>query len=144
MKHNATLSPAVALHEAGYKYTNQRKLVLDVLRDSSDHPTAEDLYARLRNRGERVAMGTIYRTVELLERIGLVRRIRLDERSRYELVEGDSDVKHHYHLVCEKCGGITDVGEDTLAIHAAEVSAVYGFHVSGHHFRIFGFCRDCR
>jgi Fur family ferric uptake transcriptional regulator len=140
----------MVLHEAGYKYTNQRKLVLDVLRDSGDHPTAEDLYARLRGRGERVAMGTIYRTVELLEKIGLVRRIRLDERSRYELVESESDVKHHYHLVCEKCGRIIDVGEDTLAIHAksleehaAEVGSVYRFQVSGHHFRIFGTCRDC-
>ncbi len=151
MQQSAMSSPAVVLHEAGYKYTDQRRRVLDVLRDSSDHPTAEDMYARLRSRGERVALGTIYRTLELLERIGLVRRIHLEDRNRYELVGSSSEVKHHYHLVCEKCGRIIDISADMLTAHtecieelAVEVGQVYSFQVSGHHFRIFGTCRDCQ
>ena len=144
-------SPAAALHEAGYKFTDQRRKVLDILKDSHDHPTVEDIYVRLRSRDERVSMGTIYRTVELLEKIGLVGRISLSHRNRYELLESNSDVKHHYHLVCEKCGRIMDISEDILAAHAKsleelvkEVGEVSGFQVSGHQFRIFGICRDCR
>lgn len=151
MEQSAMANPAVALHEAGYKFTHQRQSVLDVLKDSHDHPTAEDIYTRLRSRGEGVAMGTVYRTVELLEEIGLVRKISLGDRNRYELVKSPSHVKHHYHLVCEKCGSITDISEDILAAHAksieelaAEVGEVSGFHISGHQFRISGVCRDCR
>jgi Fur family ferric uptake transcriptional regulator len=144
-------SVAVVLHEAGYRLTAQRRKVLDVLEDSHDHPTAEDIYIRLRSRGERVCIGTIYRTVELLEEIGLVRKINLGDRNRYELMESHSDFGHHYHLVCEKCGKIVDISHDILSAHAKsieelvkEVGVVYGFQVSGHQFRIFGICRDCR
>ena len=151
MEHNTLPSPAVALHEAGYKFTDQRRRVLDVLRNSHDHPTVEDLYARLRGRGERVSMGTIYRTVELLEKIGLVRKINLGDRNRYEILESQSDRKHHYHLVCKKCGKIMDISEDMMTAHAksleelvTEVGEIHGFQVSGHHFRIFGICRNCR
>ena len=151
MEHSMLASPAAVLHEAGYKFTDQRRKVLNVLKVSHDHPTAEDIYARLRNRGERVSMGTIYRTVELLEKIGLVRKINLGDRNRYELLENHSDVEHCYHLVCEKCGRIIDISEDVLAAHAksleelvTEMGHVSGFHVSGHQVRIFGVCRNCR
>jgi len=151
MDRDMVLSPAVTLHEAGYKLTDQRRRVLGVLMDSHDHPTAEDIYTRLRSRDERVCMGTIYRTVELLEKIGLVRKIDLADRNRYELIGNNSDMKHHYHLVCEKCGRIVDISQDILEARAksveelvTEVGEIHGFRVSGHHFRIFGTCRNCR
>ena len=144
-------SPALALHEAGYRLTSQRREVLSVLRDSHDHPTAEDIHCRLRERGERISIGTVYRTVDLLEKIGLVGKINVANRNRYELMDGHSDVQHNYHLVCKKCGRIMDISEDILAAHeksleelVTEVGEVSGFQVSGHQFRIFGFCRDCR
>ena len=144
-------SPALALHEAGYRLTSQRREVLSVLRDSHDHPAAEDIHARLRRRGERISVGTVYRTVDLLERIGLVGKINVGDRNRYELMDRRSDVQHHYHLVCKKCGRIVDISEDILAAHAesleelvTEVGEVSGFQMSGHQFRIFGLCRDCR
>ena len=143
-------SPALALHEAGYRFTSQRRKVLGILKDSHDHPTAEDIHARLRRRGQRISMGTIYRTVDLLEKIGLVRKINVGCRNRYELIAGRSDVQHHYHLVCKKCGRIMDISEDILSAHAksleelvTEVAQVSGFQISGHQFRIFGLCRDC-
>ena len=152
MERNVETRHAVSLlHEAGYRCTDQRRRVLDVLRSSHDHPTAEDIYTRLRSRGERVCIGTIYRTVELLEKIGLVRKINLGDRNRYELVKSRSDMKHHYHLVCEKCGKIMDISRDILAAHAksleelvTEIGEVSGFQISGHQFRIFGTCRNCR
>ena len=151
MAQNTLSSPAMALHEAGYRYTDQRRMVLDVLRDSPDHPTVEDIYARLRIQGEKVAMGTIYRTVELLDRIGLVRKIKFDDRNRYELLENRSDSKHHYHFVCEKCGRIMDISGDMLIGQAnsleelaTEIGEISGFKVSGHQFRIFGICQNCR
>ena len=151
MEQNIALRPAVALHQAGYRFTRQRRRVLDVLRKSRDHLTAEDIYTRLWNNGERVSMGTIYRTVEILEKIGLVRKISLSDRNRYELVESSSDTKHHYHLVCEKCGRVMDISDEIMTAHAKsleelvkEVGAVSGFQVSGHQFRIFGVCHNCR
>lgn len=144
-------SPALALHEAGYRLTSQRREVLSVLMDSHDHPTAEDIHSRLRKRGERISIGTVYRTVDLLGKIGLVGKINVGDRNRYELMEGRSDVLHHYHLVCEKCGRIMDISEDILVAHekpleelVTAVGEVSGFRVSGHQFRIFGICRDCR
>lgn len=144
-------SPALALHEAGYKITDQRRKVLDILRNNREHLTAEDIYAYLHNRSERISLGTIYRTLELLEKIELVRRISLDDRNRYELIDDHSDLKHHYHLICEKCGKIMDVDESTITEHAesieklvVEVTRFSGFKVSGHQFRIFGKCANCK
>ncbi len=144
-------SPALALHEAGYRLTSQRRKVLSVLRDSHDHPTAEDIHSRLRKRGEQISIGTVYRTVDLLEKIGLVGKINVGNRNRYELMEGRSDLQHHYHLVCKKCGRIMNISEDILSAHeksleelVTEVGEVSGFQVSGHQFRIFGICRNCR
>jgi Fe2+ or Zn2+ uptake regulation protein len=151
MERSIISNPALALHEAGYRFTSQRRKILNILRDSHDHPTAEDIHARLRRRGERISMGTIYRTVDLLEKIGLVGKINVGDRNRYELMEGCFDLQHHYHLVCEKCGRIMDISEDILSAHeksleelVTEVGEVSGFQMSVHQFRIFGICRDCR
>lgn len=142
---------ALVLHEAGYRFTSQRRKVLNVLRNSHDHPTAEDIHSRLRRHGERISIGTVYRTVDLLEKIGLVGKINVGNRNRYELMEGRSDIHNHYHLVCKKCGRIMDISEDILSAHEKSleelvtgVSELSGFQVSGHQFRIFGICRDCR
>ena len=144
-------SPAAALHEAGYRFTSQRRRVLDILRDSHDHPTVEDIYTHLRRRGERVPMGTIYRTVELLEKIGLVRKINLGDRNRYEFLDSHSDAQHCCHLVCERCGRIMDISLDILSSHAecfeklaSEVGQTSGFQVSSHQLRLFGICHNCR
>jgi len=151
MERTIISNPALALHEAGYRFTTQRRKVLSVLRDSHDHPTAEDIHNRLCRRGERTSMGTVYRTVDLMEKIGLVGKINVGDRNRYELMEGHSDIQHHYHLVCKKCGRIMDISEDVLLAHeksleelVTEVGEASGFQVSGHQFRIFGICGDCR
>jgi Fe2+ or Zn2+ uptake regulation protein len=151
VKQSTISSPAVALHEAGYRFTSQRRRVLDILKDSHDHPTVEDIYTQLRRRGERVPIGTIYRTVELLEKIGLARKINLGDRNRYEFLDSHSDAQHCCHLVCERCGRIVDASSDILASHigcfeklASEVAQASGFQVSGHQLRLFGICHNCR
>jgi Fur family ferric uptake transcriptional regulator len=140
----------VTLHEAGYRFTSQRRRILDVLRDGKDHPSAEDIYTQLRRRGERVPIGTIYRTVGLLEKIGLVRKINLGDRNRYEFLDSHSDAQHCCHLVCERCDRIINVSMDILVSHAgcfeklaSEVDQTSGFQVSGYQLRLFGICHKC-
>jgi len=151
MKQDMSYNTALVMHEAGYRFIDQRQRILSVLRDSQDHMTAEEIYAELRRLGKRVSIGTIYRAVEVLEKIGLVRKINLGDRNRYELLDSHSDTAHHYHLVCERCGRIIDISEDFLAEYAdsfkefaKEVSSASGFRVSGYQFRIFGICSNCQ
>jgi Fe2+ or Zn2+ uptake regulation protein len=141
----------VTLHNAGYRFTSQRQKVLDILKDSHDHPTAEDIYKRSQNHGEKVSIGTIYRTLELMEKLGLVRKFNIGDRNRYELLGSNSNPDHYCHLVCEKCGKIIDISDDILSDQVGtldeiveEIGYLSDFRVAGHQFRIYGFCHDCR
>ena len=129
------------LSEKGYRLTPQRLMILSAIEGSSDHVSAEEIYAQVAARYPHVNISTVYRTLELLKRLGMVYEINLGEgRIRYHS-EGRG---HHHHLVCQNCGAVIDIDESTLSSLRDVLLRDYNFRAELRHVAIFGFCADCR
>ena len=131
------------LKQQGLPVTPQREVVADVLFGSREHLSVEDIEARLKERGERIGKATIYRTMEILVRSGLVEDHDFgDGFKRYEHLFGGQPV--HQHLVCDHCRRVTEFRSRDLERIQGEVSREHGFLPSRHRLEIHGLCADCR
>lgn len=129
------------LIEKGYRLTPQRLMILSAMESSHDHISAEEIYAQVAARYPNVNISTVYRTLELLKKLGLVYEINLGEgRIRYH-AEGSG---HHHHLVCQNCGVVIDIDESTLSSLRDILLRDYSFQAELRHVGIFGFCENCR
>lgn len=96
---------AKALHAVGLRSTRPRLAVLHLLQHDTSHPTAEQVYRRLRPTHPSLSLATVYNTLEAFTRRGLCRRVPpLDGRQRF-----DGTLQPHHHALCTRCGGIFDV-----------------------------------
>lgn len=130
-----------ALREKGYRLTPQRSLILDILHHANKHITAEEILNEVRARYPKVNKSTVYRTLELLERLGLVDETDLGgDRLCYHHVEKG----HHHHLVCRKCGRVFDVEEEIIDPLKKSLIEKYGFVPDIRHLAIHGYCLTCR
>ena len=129
------------LSEQGYRLTPQRMLVLAAIENSDDHISAEEIYAEVIAKYPHVNISTVYRTMELLNRLGLVTETDLGGgRVRYH----PADKGHHHHLVCQQCGKIIDLDESVLVSLEKVLFGEYNFSADLRHLAIFGRCADCR
>jgi len=132
---------ASKLSELGYRLTPQRIMVLSAIEDSDDHISAEEIYAQIVVKYPNVNISTVYRTLELLKRLGLVTETDLGGgRVRYHSAEKG----HHHHLVCQKCGTMIDIDESTLARLQDVLLHRYNFSARLSHVAIFGLCERCQ
>jgi Fur family ferric uptake transcriptional regulator len=129
------------LREKGYRLTPQRQLILSAIEGSDEHVSAEEIYARVTAQYPDVNISTVYRTLELLKKLGLVYEINLGEgRIRYH-AEGSG---HHHHLVCQECGRVIDIKETSLSSLRDILLRDYDFRAELKHVGIFGVCGACR
>lgn len=117
----------------GYKATPQRVEILEAL-EAEQHQSLDDI----RERCPGVGLVTIYRTLDLLGRLGLVRRLDLGDGPRYEMAED-----HHHHLICELCGAISEFEECPLDIKRLPLQS-FGFAPRSHSLEVYGQCAECR
>ena len=129
------------LSERGYRLTPQRLMILSAIEGSHDHISAEEIYAQVAAKYPHVNISTVYRTLELLKRLGMVYEINLGEgRIRYH-----SERKgHHHHLVCQNCGAVIDIDESKLSSLRDALLRDYNFRAELRHVAVFGLCEDCR
>ena len=128
------------LSEQGYRLTPQRMLVLSAIENSEDHISAEEIYTQVVAKYPHVNISTIYRTLELLNRLGLVTETDLGGgRVRYH----PAGKGHHHHLVCQECGKIIDLDESVLSSLKDVLLREYKFSADLRHLAIFGRCADC-
>jgi Fur family ferric uptake transcriptional regulator len=130
-----------ALRQLGYRITPQRALVLEVLQTSAEHVTAEQIYEQVRAREPYVNVATVYRTLDLLDELGLVCRADLgDGQATY------ASASHgpHLHLVCRRCGRVVEADHRLAEPLETGLLERYGFEADLHHFAISGFCAECR
>ena len=129
------------LTEQGYRLTPQRMMVLAAIEDSDDHISAEEIYAQVITKYPHVNISTVYRTLELLKRLGLVTETDLGGgRVRYH----PADKGHHHHLVCQECGEIIDLDESVMSSLKSTLLREYQFSADLRHLAIFGRCAKCR
>lgn len=133
------------LKKSGYKFTGQRSAVLDVLlKYSGSHLSIDDIYKYVRQTNPDIGIATVYRTLTILEKIGVVVKLDLDDGlSRYELARQDEDHRHH-HLICNKCGSVSEVEEDLLDSLEEQILLKNDFLVTDHRVMFYGLCHNCR
>jgi len=125
------------LRSRGYRLTPQRKLVLEAVARLG-HATPEDISGVVRETG--VNISTVYRTLELLEELGLVQHTHLGHGAPTYSVASESD---HVHLVCRDCGAVDEAPPTVVATVVEELATTRGFRVDVGHFAVFGRCRAC-
>jgi Fur family transcriptional regulator, ferric uptake regulator len=126
------------LHERGFRMTPQRQLVLDSVR-ALGHATPEQICARVQESAPAVNITTVYRTLDLLEKIGVVRHTHLGHGAPTY-----SEHEHqHVHLVCHECGTVLEAPTDLLDDLAARLQRESGFTLDASHVALSGHCADC-
>jgi Fur family transcriptional regulator, ferric uptake regulator len=131
------------LREQGLPVTQQREAVAEVVFDSGGHLSVEEIEGRLRARGEKTGKATVYRTMEMLVKSGLVAERDFGEGfKRYEHLFGQMPV--HGHLICEECGDVSEIQEAELKRIQDRVAAAEGFTPARYRLEIFGLCAGCR
>ena len=135
----------------GYRLTAPRHAVLNVLSQTSDHLSAEDVYFEVHKVHPNIGLTTIYRTLELLVQMGLASKFDFgDGRARYELSDGPKDIRHHHHLVCTNCRRIIDYTDyieeemELLKRTEAGLSKKFDFKITNHIIQFYGLCDKCR
>lgn len=125
---------------ADVRLTPQRRAVLDVLRASTDHPTAQDVLDRVRRRAPGIGAATVYRALNLLVAGGQASELDLgNAAARY-----DANTARHDHVVCLRCGAASDVDAPLPRRLAREVAEMSGFAVTGHDLTFTGLCPTCQ
>ena len=134
----------------GFRFTLPREVILDFLHRAKGHVSAEDIYFRIHPVCPHIGLTTVYRTLDLLNRMGLVTKFDFgDGKARYEIVK-DGDSSHHHHLVCRKCSRVIDytdfVKEETRFIKKIEeeLSKKYNFEIDSHQIHFQGLCSKCK
>jgi Fur family ferric uptake transcriptional regulator/Fur family peroxide stress response transcriptional regulator len=122
------------------RLTPQRRAVLDVLTAARDHPTASEVYERVKATTPGIGAATVYRTLALLVSTGQALELNLGEgaASRY-----DARVDRHDHLVCDRCGRALDVDAPVPAALLRSVAEATGFAVTSYDLQFRGLCPDC-
>lgn len=127
------------LRQRGGRVTSARRAVIGALVATEAHVTADDLAAQVQAAQPDVHLSTVYRTLDALERLGIVDHTHLGHgRAVYHLTD-----EPHQHLVCESCGAVVEVPDDTFADLAAQLWAGYGFTLRPSHFAVLGRCAAC-
>jgi len=127
------------LKKSGLRYTLQRQAVLDELNRVQGHRDVEDIYFSMKGKGLRVSRATVYRTLELLVKHNLVRRLDLGE-GKYRFENRES--KHHDHIICLDCNKIMEFMNDRIEKLQEEVAEDHGFTLIKHIFQLYGSCVD--
>ena len=132
------------LLEGGHKLTPQRWAIISIfLMNKGRHLSADDVYGTLKETYPNNGIATVYRTLELLDEIGVLKRMDFgDGRSRFELK--DDDLHHHHHLVCTNCGAIAEFEDDLLDSLEVVIERKTGFKIQDHVAKFYGLCAKCR
>ncbi|MHB1538797.1 MAG: Fur family transcriptional regulator [Solirubrobacteraceae bacterium] len=127
------------LRTRGHRVTSQRILVYRALCAQRRHLTAEDVLAAVQNVMPKISLPTIYATLQLLQDIGLVRRLSAGTGA----LLFESRISRHSHAVCHSCGTVLDIEEPPLASAALASAAAVGFAADDTHVLVTGLCQDC-
>lgn len=134
------------LKRKGYKFTPQRKAVLEIIMENTgEHLSSEEIYDFVKVKSPEIGLATVYRTVLLLVELDVLSKLNLDDGFiRYEFNDQDGDSHHHHHLICSECGKILEVKEDLLESLEDQIEAKYEFEIKDHKLKFYGLCKDCK
>ena len=124
-----------ALKKEGLRFTEQRKFIWDEITSSDDHREAEDIFLSLREKNINVSRATVYRTIDVLVKNNLVRKLDIgDAPSKYE---NKIDSHHHDHMICLETGDIIEFYNEELENLQDEIAKKHGYKVVRHVHQLF-------
>lgn len=119
--------------------TRQRKLILEELRRVPNHPSADELYNRVRRKLPRISLGTVYRNLEVLTALGEIQTLELG----CPLKRFDGVADRHYHIRCLRCGQVVDAPLAVCSDLEARLQTLTDFRITGHKLEFVGICPAC-
>jgi Fur family ferric uptake transcriptional regulator len=129
------------LHERGLRWTPQRRLLVEVLAETDGHITGAELVERCRQLEPATTPSTVYRTLDVLEDIGVIRHAHgLDGREEFHV----RPLAEHGHLHCSVCGQAWEISAAEVADLVDEFERARGFAIDLGHLSVVGVCRECR
>ncbi len=128
-----------ALNVTGMRATSQRALILEIIRRG--HLDADEIYRQARIKQPRLSLSTVYRTLQMLKKLGLVEELHFDEAHHHYEVKPSSE---HHHLVCLGCGKVLELEYPLSPKMKKNIAREKGFEVVGVEIRMTGYCSRCR
>ena len=128
------------LNKAGLRATNQRALLLEIIRRGDEHMDAFELYRRAQEKEPRISLSTVYRTLQKFKELSLVEEVHLGEgHHHYEIKHGSG----HHHLVCLGCGRVVEFSCPVTCPAKDDIARSMGFKVIESKLRMTGYCPEC-
>lgn len=129
------------LKAAGLRATNQRSLILEIIRQGKGHQDADEIYRRARQKEPRLSLSTVYRNLLKFKRQGLVEELHFDENHHHYEVKASAE---HHHLKCLGCGRVIEFDYPLSDHITANVAQAKGFKVTEAEVNLSGYCARCQ
>jgi len=123
-----------------YRKSQQRERILEILKETKSHPTADWVYMKLKEEIPELSLGTVYRNLKVLMEQGHIQKLPLG--STFDRFE--AKIAPHYHLVCEKCGLVEDFEMPHYSTINSQAEKMSAFKISRHRIDFFGLCEKCQ
>lgn len=122
----------------GLPVTHQRLAIYEALKSAHDHPSADELHARLKRRYPSMSAATVFRTLQTFRELGLASLVNFPHvEARYDAI-----THRHHHAICERCGRIEDLFD--AGLDALPAPKANGFKVTSHSVHFRGLCESCQ
>lgn len=142
MKRKALSPRAQRLRDAGYKLTNARLLVLDVLEQNHGHMTSTEVVEAVAARDPAIGRASVFRTLDLLTQLALVRPTYVDSSMSPQYVMMPDG--HHHHIICMNCHQVIEFQDCGLSDLAKRLEAEFNVKLTGHLLEFYGLCAHCQ
>jgi Fe2+ or Zn2+ uptake regulation protein len=129
------------LNVAGKRVTNQRALIMEIIRQREGHLDADEIYRRAREKEPHLSLSTVYRTLQMLKKLGLVEELHFDEEHHHYEVKPSAE---HHHLICLGCGRVIEFNRPLSRYIKRNIPEAKGFDIAETEVRMSGYCSKCR
>lgn len=120
--------------DAGLKMTGQRRVILEVLESADDHPSVETVYLRSKEKDNSISIATVYRTLNLLGQMNLVKKHEFNENhARFE-----ANIENHYHFIDVNSGEVVEFKDESLDARLRQIAADLGFDLVDRRVELYG------
>ena len=123
-----------------FRMTHQRQVILQELRKTKTHPCADEIYFLVRKVIPNISIGTVYRNLELLSRMGFIKKIKFDGNQMHF----DGNPEKHYHVSCIVCHRIDDIPTNVVKKLEFSIEEIEGYNILDHTLHFIGVCKQCR
>ena len=120
------------------KITPQRLGIFRILEGNSTHPSAEDVFKEIRESYPTISFTTVYKTLEIMEKMGEILRVTIDEQRKHY----DPDTNVHHHIICSKCNKISDIKKEYVKPRLPR-EVLDEFTPSSYQISFYGTCKKC-